>query len=231
MSEEPVEESFFDFSCPYCGGLNSFPTGAVHTVQECASCIESLIVPAAGAETGGKLPVPITTARMLLRRFHRDDSVDLLKLVAQDESCDLPVTETTVDQWIEEQRVARFTRSQSGVCLAVELTEGHVLAGYVSIFYTAIDRQGAGFNITITPSRRRQGLALEAARAVIDFCFDGLCARRVSVSCPGQTAASCGLVEKTGMRKEGEFIKSWFDGKDWVNVSWYAMLAEERQRL
>jgi RimJ/RimL family protein N-acetyltransferase len=62
----------------------------------------------------------------------------------------------------------------------------------------------------------------------MDFAFDGLCARRVAVSCPSPNAAGCGMLEKAGLRKEGEFVKSWFDGKEWVNMTWYAMLKEER---
>jgi RimJ/RimL family protein N-acetyltransferase len=43
-----------------------------------------------------------------------------------------------------------------------------------------------------------------------------------------QTPAARGLLEKAGLRQEGEFVKSWFDGHAWVNVSWFALLKEER---
>jgi RimJ/RimL family protein N-acetyltransferase len=42
-----------------------------------------------------------------------------------------------------------------------------------------------------------------------------------------QTSAACGLLQKAGLRQEGEFVQSWFDGHAWVNVSWYALLNEE----
>ena len=228
MSEIPADESFFDFKCPYCGELNSFPAASVHTLQECASCSESLIVPEAGAGTGGKLPWPISAPRLVVRRFRPDDSVPLLQLVAQEDSSPLPVNETNVDQWIEGQRAARFTRSEYGVYLAVELLEGQELAGYVLLYYADGTHHNAGFNLTITPSRRRQGLGLETTRALMDFIFDGLCARRIAVSCPAPNAAARRMLEKAGMRQEGEFIKSFFDGHDWVNLAWYALLKEER---
>jgi RimJ/RimL family protein N-acetyltransferase len=63
---------------------------------------------------------------------------------------------------------------------------------------------------------------------VIDFIFDGLCARRIEVSCLGPNAAARGMLEKAGLRKEGESVKSWFDGKAWVNLLRYALLKEER---
>jgi RimJ/RimL family protein N-acetyltransferase len=228
LSEIPSDDSFFDFKCPYCGELNSFPATSAHTLHDCASCMESIIVPAVGAPVGGKLPLPVSTPRLLLRRFRPDDSVKLLEMVAQDESCALPVTETDVDQWIEQQRAFPFTRSDSGIYLAIELVEGQELTGYVLLYYSDGNHNTAGFTLTITPSRRRQGLGLEAARAVIDFAFDGLCARRFAVSCASPNAAARGLLAKAGLRQEGEFVKSWFDGNAWVNVLWYALLNEER---
>jgi RimJ/RimL family protein N-acetyltransferase len=224
----PADESFFDFKCPYCGDLNSFPAASAHTLQECASCGDSIVVPEAGAQMGGKLPLPLSAPRLLLRRFRLDDSAQLLEIVAQDESCPLPVTEANVEQFIEEQSAARFTRSEPGVYLAVELVEGQELAGFVLIYYTDVNHHSAGFTLTIAPPRRRQGLGLEAARAALDFAFNGLCARRAAVSCPSKDAAARGMLEKTGMRQEGEFVKSWYDGKEWANVTWYALLKEER---
>jgi aminoglycoside 6'-N-acetyltransferase len=228
LSEILPEDSFFDFKCPYCGEMNSFPAASAHTLQECALCTESVIVPESGVETGGRLPLPIRTARLLLRRFGPDDAEPLLKMVAQDESGALPITETNVDDWIEGQRAARFTRSESGVYLAIELAEGQELAGFVLPYYTDGFHKNAGFSVTITPPRRRQGLGLEATRAVMDFLFDGLCARRVAISCPSPNAAARGMLEKAGMRQEGESVKSWFNGLEWINLSWYAMLKEER---
>jgi ribosomal-protein-alanine N-acetyltransferase len=228
LSEILPEDSFFDFKCPYCEAINSFPASAVRTLQECASCTESLIVPESGVEVGGRLPQTIVTPRLVLRRFVPDDAAPILKIIARDEFPELPVTETDIDQWIESQRAARFTRSENGVYLAVEIAEGQELAGYVLPYYSDRLHKTAGFTLTLIQSRRRQGLGLEIARAVIDFLFDGLCVRRVSVSCLGQNAAARRMLEKAGMRHEGEFIKSWYDGHDWVDMSGYAMLKEER---
>jgi RimJ/RimL family protein N-acetyltransferase len=228
LSETPPDDSFFDFKCPYCGDLNSFPTASARTLQECASCGKEIVVPAIGAETAGKLPLPASTPRLLLRMFHPDDSVKLLELNAQYEPSEFPVTETNVDQWIEEQRGARFTRTDTRVYLAVELLEGHELVGYVLLSYADGQRDTASFSLAIALQRRRQGLGLEAVGAVLDFAFHGLCVRRVAASCPSPNSAARKLLEKAGMRQEGEMVKAWFDGNEWVNFSWYGLLKEER---
>ena len=228
MSEISSEDSFFDFKCPYCGHDNSFPITSANTLQDCASCTASFIVPEVGAKIAGKLPLPMTTPRLVIRRFRPDDTAKFLANLAQDESSTLMVNETNVEQWIEQQRAATFTRGEAGAYLAVEMVEAQELAGHVLIYYSDASRNTAGFALTIVPSRRRQGLGMEAARAALDFIFEGLKARRIAVSCSSQDAAACGLLEKLGLRKEGEFVKSWFDGNDWVNVSWFALLVEER---
>jgi [ribosomal protein S5]-alanine N-acetyltransferase len=228
LSDVFSEESFFDFKCPYCGENNSFPASAAHSLQDCAGCAESLIVPESGAEVGGRVPLPITTARLIVRPFLPDDGVPLLKLDEQDESALLPITETNVDQWIGSQMAARFTRAEQGVYLAIELAESKELVGYVLLTYSDAHHHNAGFFLSIAPARRRQGLGLEAARAAIDFIFDGLCASRVAVSCASKNVGGRRLLEKAGLRQEGEFLKSSYDGNDWVDVSWYAILKDER---
>jgi RimJ/RimL family protein N-acetyltransferase len=228
LSEFLPEDSFFDFECPYCGEVNSFPASAVRTLQECASCTESLIVPESGAQVGGKLPLPISTGRLVIRRFHPDDAVALVKLAADDETSALPTSETDVDQWIGGQFAAQFTRSEQGVYLVIALAESQELVGYVLPCYVDSFHKTGRFVLTITPARRQQGLGLEATRAMIDFLFDGLCVRRISLSCLSQNVGGRMMLEKAGMRKEGEFIKSWYDGQDWFDVVWYAMLKEER---
>jgi len=68
-----TEENFLDFKCPYCSEPVSFPESAIGSAQECPNCMASLIVPAAGGETGEKIPIPIATTRLILRRFAMND--------------------------------------------------------------------------------------------------------------------------------------------------------------
>ncbi|HEY3862999.1 MAG TPA: GNAT family protein [Verrucomicrobiae bacterium] len=228
LSENPPEDSFFDFACPYCGEVNSFPSAVARTLQECASCGEMIVVPEPGAETAGKVPLPMRTPRLIIRRFQSEDTNRLINLAREDDMGGLPVTEANVDEFIEVQRGAAFTRGEAGAFLAIEVAETHELAGYLLIYFTEPAHSNAGFKLAITPARRRQGFGFEAARAMIDFAFDGLCAHRVTVSCPSRDQAARALLEKLKLRLEGEFIKSWFDGNEWSDVRWYALLKEER---
>jgi len=122
----------------------------------------------------------------------------------------------------------RFTRSEGGYLLAVELSESKELVGMFAAFTRTvpITRRIYADNYSFPPT---PGLGVEAARAIIDFLFDGLCVRRVSVSCPGQDTAARRTLEKAACGKRANSYKiPGYDGDGWVNLSWYAMLKEER---
>jgi len=70
---DTMGENFVDFKCPYCNEGISFPEPRKGLLEECPICMESVVVPDDGSETGGRVPFPITTERLVLRRFERGD--------------------------------------------------------------------------------------------------------------------------------------------------------------
>ena len=70
-------------------------------------------------------------------------------------------------------------------------------------------------------------MAGEALVALLTFCFDGLKLHRVSTWCDSRNTAACRLLEKAGLRREGEFRKdTWMDGQ-WLDSVWFGLLDEE----
>ena len=63
--------------------------------------------------------------------------------------------------------------------------------------------------------------------ALLTFCFEGLKLHRVTASCGGKNSAACRLLEKAGLRREGESIKDTLFVGEWGNTVWYALLEEE----
>lgn len=80
-----LEESFIDFKCPYCAAAVSFPAEAAGKIEECPECAEILIVPQGNSEHAHKIPIPITTPRLILRRLDRGDWKDLLEFMSDEE--------------------------------------------------------------------------------------------------------------------------------------------------
>ena len=78
------------------------------------------------------------------------------------------------------------------------------------------------------PAYQGQGLATEAATALLDICFDALGLRRVVANCFAGNLASRRLMERLGMRLELHAVQeSLHRSGAWLDGMGYAMLAPE----
>ncbi len=226
-----TEESFIDFQCPYCGAAVSFPQESAGLAQACPDCTESLIVPEDGSAVGKSLPLPLQTPRLAIRRFAPGDWQDLIELTAAEELFQYTegrsMEEEEVLRWLESDAHVKLTTPNQYFYLAMEKREPAKLIGYIGLLHTDPQQAQAALNIFVNKAFQRQGYALEALDAVIGFCFEGIKLHRITASCDSRNTAAYKLVEKLGLRREGEFIKNhWLHG-EWTNTVYYAALREE----
>jgi len=226
-----TEENFIDFKCPACGEPVSFPQESAGFAQACPNCTESLIVPDDGSEVGWQIPIPITTARLVIRRLAGGDWKDLLDLVSDEEPFlyvhNMPLDEDGILHWLEAEAHVKLTTPDQRFHLGIEVQDGGKLIGYMSLRFTDPQRRQVDFSIFLNRKFQRQGFAREAVVALLTFCFEGLKLHRVAAWCDSRNTAGCRLLEKAGLRREGEFLKdTWLDG-EWLNSVWYALLEEE----
>jgi RimJ/RimL family protein N-acetyltransferase len=226
-----TEESFIDFKCPYCGAAVSFPQGDAGLAQACPDCTESVIVAEDGSEVGKRLPFPINTSRLVIRRFGPGDWKDLMELTAAEEMFQYtegrPLEEEEVLRWLESDAHVKLTTPSQYFYLAIETREPAKLIGYIGLLHT--DPQGFQATLTIYVNKafQRQGFALEALDAVVAFCFEGIKLHRITASCDSRNTAARSLFEKLGLRREGEFLKDHLLHGEWTTTLWYAALREE----
>lgn len=226
-----TEESFIDFKCPYCGEPVSFPRESAGFAQACPNCTQSLIVPDDGSEVGHQIPLPIATPRLVLRRLAGGDWKDLLELMSDEEffryQDGAPLDEDGVLHWLESDPHVKLTTPDQAFYLGIQLQAGGKLIGYLSLHFIDPQRLQVTFNIGLHRNFHRQGLALEALEALLGFCFEGLKLHRVACWCDSRNTAACRLLDKVGLRREGEFVKNrWVHG-EWTNSIWFAALGEE----
>jgi RimJ/RimL family protein N-acetyltransferase len=69
-----------------------------------------------------------------------------------------------------------------------------------------------------------QGIATEAARAVLQYAFGSLNARRIVAFCHAQNAASERVMLKLGMQREGLLRQTVLLGREWHNELVYSIL-------
>lgn len=226
-----TEESFVDFKCPYCGETISFPGENAGYAQACPCCTESVIVPADSSGEGKKLPLPVRTPRLVLRRFTGADWHDLLECLADEELYrymeGAPLEEDEVLRWLERDSQVKLTTPEQVFYLGIQLEEGKLI-GYVSL--SASGPFQVVLQVVLNQAHRGQGLAREAVEGVLGFCFQGIKQHRVVAWCDGRNAAARKLFAGAGFRCEGEFVKSKLFNGEWVNMVYHAVLEEEFQR-
>ncbi len=113
--------------------------------------------------------------------------------------------------------------------LALELVDKQKVIGFLTFYFLEQDHKQAGLTLMINTAYRRQGFGTEAVLAAMALAFEGLGLHRVAVSCDNRNVEACRTLERVGMRREGEFVKSLFQKGEWVNQIWYAMLREEHE--
>jgi len=226
-----TDENFIDCKCPGCGSPVSFPDDSAGRVEKCPNCTADLVVPADGSEIAGRIPIPITTPRLVLRRLAPADWKDLLDILSDEELFQYvdngPVGEKEVLEWLDADRHVKLTTPNTTYCLAIEVPPNGKVIGIVYLRSNDEFRSQAGVTIYVSRQSQRQGFATEALNAILRFCFSGVGLHRASAECDSRNVAACRLAEKAGMRREGELIKARYMKGEWVNTALYALLNEE----
>lgn len=219
MTTEFTEPNFLDFKCPYCGELNSFPQDCIGLVRECVNCMDNLIVPEADSEFGKKIPLPVTSVRLVLRRFEAGDWNDLLKFMFD--------TEEEAAHWLENDSKIKLTTHDRIFSLAVQVLDSGRVVGSVGLRFTDFGYREIEISADGNQTDEFKDFALEAVQAALGFCFRDLKLHRVVARCGHNDADACRWFAAAGLRREGEFVKNYFADGEWLNTIWFAMLDEE----
>jgi RimJ/RimL family protein N-acetyltransferase len=184
---------------------------------------------------GAKLPLPIQTPRLVLRCFKTEDLQDYLEFAMDEESYkyldDYPSDEKEAINWFEEAKLKRLTDVRGYLALGLESRKDVKTIGY--LVFWLIDRSEARqgtFQIIVSPSYRDQGYGTEAVLGVIDFAFNGVALHDIRVGLNSGNVAGRRMVEKAGMRLEGEFKEGERVKGNWISTAQYAILGEDYGR-
>lgn len=176
-------------------------------------------------------PFPIETPRLQLREFRIADEAAIHSYAGDPEVTrytswgpnDAAQTRAVLEVWLAAQtQWPRFS-----ISLAVELkAERHVIG---EIGFASIDpHTGTGtFGYVLHRAYWGQGYATEASRALLAFGFATLGLHRITATCDIENKASCRVLEKLGMRREGHFLKDAVKQDEYRNSYLYAVLEEE----
>ena len=172
--------------------------------------------------------LPLKTPRLEIREFTADDFPALHActsdpLVTRFFSWG-PNTESETREFLERVVQAAPQRPREHYVFAV------VLLGYGLIGGCFLDRRrDQEFEIGYYLRRDcwNQGLATEAAGALVPFGFRDLGAHRLYARVDPENPASARVLESIGFRLEGEFRSDTLNRGEWRDSLIYALLAEE----
>ncbi len=235
MSIERPNDVFTEFRCPYCGASLSFPETRLGTAQECPHCSETVVVPPAGSEKGGKLPLPIKTLRLNIRPLRTEDLPDWLEIVKDADSYrylnyNAP-DDVEARSWFEHGKALRLAQPNGHLALGIELQNDEKIVSRLSFDFNDLEdhRQGS-FNIIMHPAYRRHGYGTEAVLGLLGFGFDGIALHDIRVRIDNRDLGGRRMVEKAGMKLEGEFLEECRVKGEWVGSAYYVMLSAWWQR-
>lgn len=189
------------------------------------------------AEPAPSISLPIETPRLIIREFAARDLEPLHAYSSLPEVTQFLVwgpnslaqSKQAVRTFLDDQKDRDRVNFDLAV-LSKKLEKRGAkprLIGAVGLKLTDPDNRTAEIGYLLHPDFWGQGLALEAARALVHAGFRDLGLQRVIASCDQRNKASARVMEKLGMRREGAFRRSKYIQGAWRDEYLYAVLAEE----
>jgi RimJ/RimL family protein N-acetyltransferase len=179
-----------------------------------------------------RLPLPATTARLLIRDFEVRDR-DLEVAISDNPSLfvHLPVeprSEADMDAYVQARLEHKTFETVGGtVALIVETGEGGEYVGGMQLSPSVAEPLQLQIGWIALPQHQGKGLMTEAVNAVVDLVFDSLMVHRIVAEIVGGNEASVRLAERVGFRKEAHFVQSALLKGEWRDEVVYSILRDE----
>ncbi|WP_068429314.1 GNAT family N-acetyltransferase [Piscicoccus intestinalis] len=175
------------------------------------------------------IDLPLATDRLRLR-LHRPDDLEPLFAIYADPGV---VRFLLHEPWTREdarehldKRVERVGLGSPARALALVIERDGLVVGDLALWLTGESEQLAEIGWMLSPECAGQGLAAEAAAALIDAALvDGL--RRIEAQMDARNDASARLCERLGMTREAHLRQNWWSKGEWTDTLVFGLLATD----
>lgn len=179
--------------------------------------------------------VRLETKRLILRELRPDDWVEAQVLdsdpeVVRFQSNDV-IDEAGTKKYLASSIAARSELPRRTFDLALCLPGDDRFLGRVGLRIERPEHKEAQLWFNLRRDRWGQGLASEAATALLDFAFDTLQLHRVYGDCDPRNVPSARLMERVGMRREAHLRENWWLKGEWCDSIIYAVLEQDWRAL
>lgn len=175
--------------------------------------------------------IRLTTARLVLRDFRKDDweavheygtDLEVVRFMPWG-----PNTESDTKEFVKRSLASQREDPRRNFEFAVTLTDSERLIGGAGIRVSAPADRGADMGYCLHRDFWGQGYATEAAAAIVGFGFGTLGLHRIFATCDVGNEASARVLEKVGMRREAQFMQDNMIRGEWRDSYLYAILEDE----
>ncbi|WP_414709240.1 GNAT family N-acetyltransferase [Rhizobium sp.] len=172
-----------------------------------------------------------STERLILRGFRSEDfeaysAYRLLPSIYRFLYRDPPSAEALRERF-DASLDSHFSEDGGSLRWAVLRREDGALVGDVSLKLTSKAALQAEIGYIFNPAHAGKGYATEAVRAIIDLGFGTFGLHRIFARLDAQNAASVGVVERLGLRREAHLIENDRFNGVWGDEYVYAVLSRE----
>ena len=185
----------------------------------------------APAPVAGDNGIMLSTPRLILRDFNEDDFA-----AVHDYASDPLVTQymewgpnkpEDTHAFLQRKVENRRKTPRMEYDFAVVLKGDAALIGSCAVALKKPEHREAMLGYVFNRHYWGQGIATEAARAVVNFAFEELHLHRVAAMCNVHNPASARVMEKLGMQREGRLREHCFERGRWQDSFLYAVLEQE----
>jgi RimJ/RimL family protein N-acetyltransferase len=180
----------------------------------------------------GSMTLPIETERLLLRKYEDRDVADIVAYSCDADfwlarNIDWESTEEGVKAYHEPRRGSVPESYPDWLDLVIELETESKVIGSVGIGVKNKEQGQAEIGWLLGCQYQGQGIATEAARALVAFGFEAMGLHRIIARTGKCNVRSWRLMERIGMRREAHFRESHRVKGEWDDEFIYAILADE----
>jgi aminoglycoside 6'-N-acetyltransferase len=174
----------------------------------------------------------LTSARLVLRRFRRDD-LDAFAAyrsdpgIARYQSWETPYRSSQARRFLAELEATHPDTPGEWFQFAAALRATDRLVGDCAALVRADDPRQAEVGFTLAAEHQGRGYATEAVRRLLEYLLVERAKHRVSATCDDRNLRSAAVLERAGMRREGHLLESTWSKGEWTSDLLYAVLQRE----
>lgn len=170
----------------------------------------------------------LQTMRLIMRQVRESDDNDMFEY-----TCNPDITRYLSWEPHHEIAQARLYISQlienykltDCYAWAIELKEFNKFIGIVRIFNVSFANKRGEISYILNPAFQGKGLAVEAIKAVIEFCIGHVGLNRIQARCTPDNYPSERVIQKLGMQYEGTLKEYWVNKGIFTDAKLYALTA------